>query len=297
MKNIWLILFVVLGLALLSVSTAPEDRTQVIVIPSSACEIEGQNIDRQIIASLFAEDHSKSVNYRVNDLGVWKFVHKKDTLYRRIGVYPVSGQFVTHSALCWASTEDTIPHWLSRNKFRSEDEFSQLLEAESTFIQAFRSEEFHMGWASQMPIPETELARKEIEEILGDSIWIPGITSIFSEEKYSPVFALFSLYQSFYNSNWIREMIAQKIEMTASIYCERKWAVRFNLGAIQAADISSAIVQIEVYPHSSLVYTFSPCSTYATPTAPYLKAIEIFNQKASSLKGSDDLQSPSWCRY
>lgn len=295
MKINWPILFVSVGLVLFTGASVPFNKKIWTVIPSPECGILHQEIDGHVVRTLFKEFESIPVDQRVNDLGIWGFAIGKDTTKRRIGVYPLSGQFVTHSALCWASTEDSIPNWLSWNKVRRENELIESMEAESIFLQTFRNDVFHLGWASQMPIPETDLARREIETILGDSIWIPGSTRSNFEESYFPVFALFSLYQSFYNADWIREMIAQKIKITAGIYSERGWAVRLDLGAIQAAAPSSALIQIEVHPYSSLVCNYPPCYTAVTPTAPYLKAIEIFNQKVSELNGADEVALPPWC--
>lgn len=295
MKNNWPILLASVGLILFTGTSLPFDKKVWTVFPSPECGILHQGIDEHTVKALFNDNKSIPVVHRVNDFGIWSFVYEGDTTYRRIGVYPVSGQFVTHSALCWASTEDSIPNWLSSDKIRSEQEFVELMEAESIFLQTFRNDVFHLGWASQMPIPETVLARREIETILGDSIWIPDSIRTNFEVSYFPVFALFSLYQSFYNTDWIREMIAQKIKITAGIYSERGWAVRLDLGAIQAAASSSALVQIEVHPYSSLVRNYPPCYTVSTPTAPYLKAIEIFNLKVSDLTDSEELPLPPWC--
>lgn len=151
-----------------------------------------------------------------------------------------------------------------------------------------------------MPILETDSSKEELAAILDDSIWHLGNfnetdTSIeVYRASYLPVVATFSLYQTFYNSPWIREILANRLETYAETLFQRKSGAYLTIGAIKQGRFPEAF-GIEISQTYLITNRYSNCSSALTPTLPYLDALKVFNTKLMSLSGSTIRVEPPWC--
>lgn len=268
---------------------------KITVIPPNELDLPSQILEYASCQILFSEDQADIVQYRVTDLGAWRFVHKGDTIQKRIGVYPHVGEHITYSILCWQSVEESSQEWLAPKPHN--------VHVLKSFLYPFSSKDLYLGWATELPIPETDSSKEELAAILDDSIWQ---LSTFNENEndnpsiealrtaYFPVVATLSLYQTFYNSPWIREILANRLEEQANTLFQQKSGRYLTIGAIERGRFPEAF-GIEV----SLTYVIperpSNCSSGLTPTLPYLDGLRIFNTKLMSLSGSTTLSEPPWC--
>ncbi len=291
-------IFIFLGFVILFLSAVSGSdflAKKITVIPPNELDLPSQVLEYASCQVLFSGGHTDIVQHRVTDLGVWCFVHKGDTIRKRIGVYPHVGEHIAYSIFCWQAVEESSDVWLAPKPHNGH--------SQESFLYSFSSKDLHLGWATALPIPENDSSKKELASILDDSIWQ---LEIFNESEidntsieayrtaYFPTVATFSLYQTFYNSPWIREILANRLEGYAETLFQRKWGAYLTIGAIERGRFPEAF-GIEI----SLTYVIpdspSNCSSGLTPTLPYLDGLRIFNTKLMSLSGSTTLSEPPSC--
>lgn len=282
--------FVILFLSGISESDYPVKK--ITIIPPNELALPSQVLEYASCQVLFSEGHTDIVQYKVTDLGVRCFVTKSDTIRKRIGLYPHVGEHIAYSILCWQAVEESSDEWFAPKPHNGH--------VEESFLQYFSSMNLHFGWATELPILETDSFKEELAAILNDSIWHLGnfnkndTTNEAYRATYLPVVATFSLYQTFFNSPWIRKILANRLETYAETLFQRKLGAYLTMGAIESGRFPEAF-GIEISLVYGIVHSYSNCSSAFTPTLPYLDAMEVFNTKLMSLSGSLKLAEPPWC--